>query len=800
MAAATLRPLEDRNVRVEDYLDDKLQTTADLDTVESLLRTVRDQQVLLKKQLQEAELSLEEAQVASQVHGSTVLEEAETFQRWQADIDRRLLIVTRSETSDEAAQLFSQSVEKLQRLDLATGYVELLKEADDLRAEARTKINISPQAALEPYLRLQRISKALKALQPAAEDAAPHLIDHVENAANDLWREMKNTLGAEFEKTLAKINWPSRDATVNGELEREWQEGIKKLLDLQAPELMMRDSQEAAEAASQEALVLVPLEVMAKPLELRFRYHFDGDKATNRLDKPEYFMSHINGLLSSYSSFFATYLQPVLSSYFRGSDLALNPVYADSTSALVTALLPMLRRKIFATLPEISGQPQLLSHFMHELMSFDTTLRDEWGYNGGNGVDGWKGLTWEVLVKKDWFGKWLQVERDFALARYQSIIESKDAGEIDYDSVDPGVTKPTRAAIRVNDLLETITDRYRPLASFSQKLRFLIDIQIAIFDKFHNRLHSGLEAYLAATSTVVRAVQGVSKEERAGVEGISGLERLCRIYGSAEYLEKAMADWSDDIFFLELWDELQDRARRSSGKTLAGPMSLEAVAEKTSQTVGSDEDSGALFDETAGAYRKLRVRTEEVMVELLVHNMREALRPYSRINPWSSLDSDPSGPTSTAVSAEIDGPIEQLDDFLSLLSPALAQAPLRRILRQVSLAMQGYLWDYVLMRNSFSSSGARHLLRDLTAVWRVMDKYVGEGQGQLGMKKLREGVTLLNLPMETDDKSVPGLEEAEKRIFSSNEQAREALEQLGMANLTESEARTIVERRVELGS
>ena len=29
------------------------------------------------------------------------------------------------------------------------------------------------------------------------------------------------------------------------------------------------------------------------------------------------------------------------------------------------------------------------------------------------------------------------------------------------------------------------TDRYRPLTSFSQKLKFLIDIQIAIFDKLH---------------------------------------------------------------------------------------------------------------------------------------------------------------------------------------------------------------------------------------------------------------------------------------------------------------------------
>lgn len=87
-------------------------------------------------------------------------------------------------------------------------------------------------------------------------------------------------------------------------------------------------------------------------------------------------------------------------------------IYTESTSALITALLPMLRRKVFTVLPKIGVQPQLLSHLMHELMSFDVNIRDEWNYDGGNPVQGWKGLTWEVLVTKDWFGRWLKIEKD----------------------------------------------------------------------------------------------------------------------------------------------------------------------------------------------------------------------------------------------------------------------------------------------------------------------------------------------------------------------------------------------------
>jgi hypothetical protein len=44
-----------------------------------------------------------------------------------------LLVATQSETSDEAAQTFEASMGKLKKLEVATGYVELLREVDALR-------------------------------------------------------------------------------------------------------------------------------------------------------------------------------------------------------------------------------------------------------------------------------------------------------------------------------------------------------------------------------------------------------------------------------------------------------------------------------------------------------------------------------------------------------------------------------------------------------------------------------------------------------------------------------------------
>lgn len=356
-----------------------------------------------------------------------------------------------------------------------------------------------------------------------------------------------------------------------------------------------------------------------------------------------------------------------------------------------------------------------------------------------------------------------------------------------------------------------------------------------------------MEAYLSITSSIARAVQGVSKEELAQLEGVGGLERLCRVYGSAEYLEKKMCDWSDDVFFLELWDELQDRARRHTGKNLAGTMSVEEVAERTSSTVGSQEESGALFDETAGAYRRLRIRTESIMQDALIHTIRDSLRPYSRINPWSVISTEPITPSSLALTAELDSTIQQLSNSLSFLSSALAPASLRRITRQVGLSIQSFLWDNVLMRNTFSTTGGAQFSQDVLALWEVIDRHVGERQGEISMRKLKEAIVLLGLNPERADvdgessaesgqdesyrighrKSISGANQAnttiesqhtrptdedenaplnlnlwdvEKRIFRSNESGRAVLEQLGLEILTEAEARSVLERRLELGS
>jgi hypothetical protein len=87
----------------------------------------------------------------------------------------------------------------------------------------------------------------------------------------------------------------------------------------------------------------------------------------------------------------------------------------------ITALLPVLRRKIRNLLPHILDEAQLLSHFIHEMIKFDAELREDFYYApfGCQGV--WKGMTHEVLVVQNGFTGWLKVEKECECSRISCI-------------------------------------------------------------------------------------------------------------------------------------------------------------------------------------------------------------------------------------------------------------------------------------------------------------------------------------------------------------------------------------------
>lgn len=641
------------DIRVEDYLDDKLQSTTDLDNLDTLIASVEVQRSQLQTQLEDAIKQLDEARRTAEDRQSSLAQRIQDFQDLQNSIDVRVKIAAASDAPNQAIARLQKPMKKLQTVELAQKYLVLLQDVDKLRLEARSHLPESPKAALEPYSKLKQLSRRLEELSGPADDAAVHLVNHVRSVTESLWDEMKKIMSSELEAILGKRLWPMVDPT--SEMDEEWLACFEKLLDLQIPEVTL----------SKTTVSLLPFDVMSRILISEFRFHFLSDKPTS---KPEATGTHcfpwFLATIEKWEDFFRDSLGFTLAAKFRDTPAGSSLVYVDPVCAFITSMLPVMREKVKGVVAGAASNPTFLSSLMGQLMTFDENIRSKFNYDGGDPENGWPGLASEFL--EEWFEPWFLAEKQFAMERFRAIMDTPDARNIDYDYSGPGKTKPTFGAVRVTDLLRSITAQYERVRTFKHKIRFLIGIQLDILDEFHDRLRGSLEAYQALTSTVGRTLHGVTKEQLAALEGTGGLESLCKVFGSADHVVNTLKEWGNEEFFVVLWDQLQARATKDGEPSrMSGEMTYEEVKDRTSTAVGSDTDDGVLFDETIAAYSLRRKTAQEFLVNALADSHYKAFRAYVTRTHWTTI-SDGGSESTLAYEA-----LEVLANPLQLTRPSL---------------------------------------------------------------------------------------------------------------------------------
>ena len=96
-------------------------------------------------------------------------------------------------------------MERLRKLDLASGYTEMLQEVETLRLECNEQLGKSDEAVLTAYKRLSALAAGLQPLSEAAEGAAPHLIVHVMRTAYTLRTQIEQAFAADFQIIYQEI-------------------------------------------------------------------------------------------------------------------------------------------------------------------------------------------------------------------------------------------------------------------------------------------------------------------------------------------------------------------------------------------------------------------------------------------------------------------------------------------------------------------------------------------------------------------------------------------------------------------
>ena len=98
-------------------------------------------------------------------------------------------------------------------------------------------------------------------------------------------------------------------------------------------------------------------------------------------------------------------------------------------------------------------------------------------------------------------------------------------------------------------------------------------------------------------------------------------------------------------------------------------MSYDQVKDRTSSTVGTEEDGGMLFDETIAAYSMRRKTALEFLVAAVAESHHKAFRPYLQRPQWLTINEDATAtdPSQLAITAELDEPLRVSNSFEALI-------------------------------------------------------------------------------------------------------------------------------------
>ncbi|KNZ79633.1 RAD50-interacting protein 1 [Termitomyces sp. J132] len=714
-------------------LNTRFRSLDDLDELETLVLEAQQRNDDLQNKFSLSRSKIATLFVDTRISAGTYIDTAQELSLLRHSLTDDLTELSQESISTlsegESKSTLLEDIETLHRnlreLQSVKGYVQVIEHT--LRLSERSaeqirsaKLTIST-TSLSEYQTLQafvkQVTEACSKLEDDSGDQTMNLVSFVKDILERAWAKIQDTLirceDRQFSQlnldnltrhlnaSAEKIGWPTAVDYPSASVEdrAEFEHAFRNLLRLQNWGEQNRGDQTIHVSAKRNGLY--PLQALVHPIALRFKYHFDSTRPTNRLDKPEWYFTHVLNVAHEHRTFMETVIQRLLDS----SDYRNIKAWHEFTYLL----LPLLSRKLKHTVPALLSRPSLLAHTIYQALTFDAALLDE-GFliqetsapQQLNPEGKWEGVSGMIIGNDEWFEAWLRGEQNFAEEQYHEIISTSDAwliagAEQEQDDV-PEDLKATHSARRICSLIEQVTDRYSPLPRSMQCISFLLSVQLPLLHSYHGRISASLDAFETLSSAFVRAVPGalsvsLGKEEgrvhvdnRGLTSGVDGVQRLCKALLSAKYVERTIRGWAEELFFVELWAEInhKDELRNTA---LANPLLPDPKAER--EEIPED----TLFDEVLARYDRLVNRAEGMIVQQVCGEIEGLLKAhFSTLSPKPDSQSDNADEIS--LSQTLLAPMALLSSHLTFLRTSMSQAILTNLYRRII----SRLADHILHR------------------------------------------------------------------------------------------------------
>ncbi|XP_059790123.1 RAD50-interacting protein 1 isoform X2 [Balaenoptera ricei] len=565
---------------------------------------------------------------------------------------------------------------------------------------------------IQQYLMTNNVLEAASTLVSMAEldiklqeSSCTHLLGFMRATVKFWHKILKDKLTSDFEEILAQLHWPfiappqsqtvgiSRPASAP-EIYSNLETLFCQLLKLQTSDELLTEPKQLPEKYSLPASpsVILPIQIMLTPLQKRFRYHFRGNRQTNVISKPEWYLAQVLMWIGNHTQFLDEKIQPILDKV--GSSV-------NARLEFSRGLMMLVLEKLAADIPCLLYDDSLFCHLVDEVLLFERELHSVHGYPStfANCM--------HILSEETCFQRWLTVERKFALQKMDSMLSSEAAWISQYkDITDVDEMKVPDCAETFMTLLLVITDRYKNLPAASRKLQFL-ELQKDLVDDFRIRLTQ------------------VMKEETRASLGF----RYCAILNAVNYISTVLADWADNVFFLQL----QQAA-------------LEVFAENNTLSklqlgqLASMESS--VFDDMINLLERLKHDMLTRQVDHVFREVKDAAKLYKK-ERWLSLPSQ-SEQAVMSLSSSACPLLLTLRDRLLQLEQQLCFSLFKIFWQMLVEKLDIYIYQEIILANHFNEGGAAQLHFDMTRnLFPLFSHYCKRPENYF--KHVKEACIVLNL-------------------------------------------------------
>ncbi|XP_037367264.1 RAD50-interacting protein 1 [Talpa occidentalis] len=565
---------------------------------------------------------------------------------------------------------------------------------------------------IQQYLMTNNVPEAASTLVSMAEldiklqeSSCTHLLGFVRATVKFWHKILKDKLTSDFEEILAQLHWPfitPPQAQTAGltrlasapEIHSNLETLFCQLLKLQTSDELFTEPKHLPEKYSLPASpsVILPIQIMLTPLQKRFRYHFRGNRQTNMLSKPEWYLAQVLMWIGNHTQFLDEKIQPIL----------------DKAGTLVNARLEFSRglvmlvlEKLAADIPCLLYDDNLFCHLVDEVLLFERELHSVHGYHGT------LANCMHILSEETCFQRWLTVERKFALQKMDSMLSSEAAWISQYKDIsDVDELKVPDCAETFMTLLLVITDRYKNLPSASRKLQFL-ELQKDLVDDFRIRLTQ------------------VMKEETRASLGF----RYCAILNAVNYISTVLADWADNVFFLQLQ---QAALEVFADNNTLSKLQLGQLASMES----------SVFDDMINLLERLKHDMLTRQVDHVFREVKDAAKLYKK-ERWLSLPSQAEQAVMSLSSAACPFLLTLRDRLLQLEQQLCFS--LFKIFWQILVEkLDIYIYQEIILANHFNEGGAAQLQFDMTRnLFPLFSHYCKRPENYF--KHIKEACIVLNL-------------------------------------------------------